>query len=241
LGDGVSIPDIRMLEVRLVGVGKEAFYGGAFFENLLEFFGLPVECEPELVGIVEIDGSGASPFFVELGMVAWTGDGTFLALGLGVRTLVSSSVVSFGCVEPCGFGFHFLSTGSDDAAVGAEGVGFGIVSSGVDGDVSDISERCRLVRVGDRLSLRRRSDRCTRHRRRRLRKSVGRRFSCAVGRLSAGGVRSARRRCWRVWWFLRHRLRLRNADFFRLRWRISIPRSIGLSSCLWRGLFHAWV
>ena len=132
---GESIPDIGMLEVSLVGVCKEAFYGGAFFENLLECFGLPVECEPELVGIVEIDGFGASPFFVELGMVAWTGDGTFLSLGLGVRTLVSSSVVSFGFVEPCGFGFHFLSTGSDAAAVGAEGVGFGIVSSGVDGDV----------------------------------------------------------------------------------------------------------
>ena len=184
----MSIPDIRMLEVRLVGVGKEAFYGGAFFENLLECFGLPVECEPELVGIVEIDGSGASPFFVELGMVAGTGDGTFLSLGLGVRTLVSSSVISFGFVEPCGFGFHFLSTGSDDAAVWAEWVGFGGVCSGVDGDAC-LLQAGRLVRVGDRLSLRRGPDRRTRHRRQRLRASVGRRFGCVSGRLSARGVR----------------------------------------------------
>ncbi len=131
----MAIPDIRMLEVSLVGVGKEAFYGGAFFENLLEGFGLPVECEPELLRIVEMDGSGASPFGVKLGMVAGTGDGAFLSLGIGVRALISSSVVSFGFVEPCGFGFHFLSTRSDDAAVWAELVGFGVVCSGVDGDV----------------------------------------------------------------------------------------------------------
>jgi len=88
-----------------------------------------------LLRIVELDGFGASSFFVELGMVAGTGDGSFLSLGLSVRTLVSSSVVSFGFVEPCGFGFHFLSTRSDDAAVWAELVGFGVVSSGVNGDV----------------------------------------------------------------------------------------------------------
>ena len=46
-------------------------------------------------------------------MVAGTGDGSFLSLGMGVRALISSSVGSFGFVEPCGFGFHFLSTGSD--------------------------------------------------------------------------------------------------------------------------------
>lgn len=129
------VPDIGMLEGGLVGAGKEAFDGGAFFENLLELFRRPVQCEAELVGIVEIDGFGASPFFVELGMVAGTGDGAFLSLGLGVRTLISSSVVSFRFVEPCGFGFPFLSTRSDDAAVWAELGGFGVVSSGVDGDV----------------------------------------------------------------------------------------------------------
>jgi len=131
----MAIPDIGMFEGGLVGVGKEAFYGGAFFENLLERFGISVECEPELLEIVELDGSGASPFFVELRMVAGTGDGAFLSLGLGVRTLISSSVGSFGFVEPYGFGFHFLSTGSDAAAVWAEWVGFGVVCSGVDGDV----------------------------------------------------------------------------------------------------------
>jgi len=135
LRNGMAIPDIGMLEGGLVGAGKEAFYGGAFFENLLELFGVPVECEAKLLGIVEIDGSGASPFFVELGMVAGTGDRAFVSLGLGVRALISSSAVSFRFVEPCGFGFHFLSTGSDGAAVGAELVGFGVVSSGVDGDV----------------------------------------------------------------------------------------------------------
>ena len=135
LGNGMPVPDIGMFEGGLVGLGKETFYGSAFFENLLELFGRPVQCEAELEGIVEIDGFGTSPFGAELGMVAGTGDRAFLSLGLGVRTSVSSSVVSLGFVEPCGFGFHFLSTGSDDAAVWAELVGFGIVSSGIDGDV----------------------------------------------------------------------------------------------------------
>jgi len=135
LGNGMAIPDIGMLEVRLVGAGKEAFYGGAFFENLLELFGLPVECEAKLLGIVEIDGFDASPFGMKLGMVARTGNGVLVSLGSGVRALISSSAVSFGFVEPCGFGFHFLSTRSDDAAVWAEWVGFGVVCSGVDGDV----------------------------------------------------------------------------------------------------------
>jgi len=145
LGNGMAIPDLGMFEGGLVGVGKEAFYGGAFFENLLERFGISVQCEPELLRIVEIDGFGASPFGAELGMVAGTGDGAFLSLGLGVRTLISSSVGSFRFVEPCGFGFHFLSTclranthrqaGSDAAAVWAEWVGFGVVCAGVDGDV----------------------------------------------------------------------------------------------------------
>ena len=135
LGNGMAIPDIGMLEGGLVGACKEAFYGGTFFENLLERFGISVECEAELLRVVEIDGSGASPFFVELGMVAGTGDGAFLSLGMGVRTLISSSVVSFDFIDPGGFGFHFLSTRSDDAAVWAELVGFGVVCSGVDGDV----------------------------------------------------------------------------------------------------------
>jgi len=134
LRNGESIPDIGMFEVRLVGVGKEAFYGGAFFEDPLACFGISGECEAELLGIVELDGSGASSFFVELGRVAGPRDGTFLSLGVGVRTLISSSVGSFGFVEPCGFGFHFLSPGSDALAVWAEWVGFGVVCSGVDGD-----------------------------------------------------------------------------------------------------------
>lgn len=135
LGDGESIPDIRMLEVRLVALRTEAFSGGAVFEALLELLGLSVEDDPELVGIVEIDGFGASPFGVDLEMAARPGDGIFLSVGVGVRTLISSSVVSFGLIEPCRLGFPFLSPGSDDAAVGAELGGFGVVSSGVAGDV----------------------------------------------------------------------------------------------------------
>ena len=44
-------------------------------------------------------------------------------------------MVSFGRIEPCGFGFPFLSTGSDGAAVRTELSRFGVVSSGVEGDV----------------------------------------------------------------------------------------------------------
>ena len=132
----MSISGIGMFEGGLVGVRKEAFAGSAFFEAVLDVGGLSVECEAELVRIVEIDGFGAAFFGVELGVVPGTGDGTFFPLGFGIGTSVSSSVVSFGLIEPGGFGFHFLSTRSDDAAVWPELGRFGVVSSKVEGDVS---------------------------------------------------------------------------------------------------------
>ena len=125
----MAISGIGMLEGGLVGVGKAAFGGGTFFEHVLECLRFPVECAAELLGIVEVGGFGAAFFGEELGVVAGTGDGTFPSLGFGIGTSVSSSVVSFGLIEPGGFGFHFLSTRSDDAAVCAELSRFGVVSS----------------------------------------------------------------------------------------------------------------
>lgn len=81
LSYSVSIADIGMFEGGLVGVRKEAFGGGAFFENLLELLGCSVERDSEVVGVIQIEGFGASPFGEEVGMVTGTGHGAVLSLG----------------------------------------------------------------------------------------------------------------------------------------------------------------
>ena len=81
LSDGVTISDIGMFKGSLVSVSEETFDRGAIFEDVFEFVGVSVESEAELEGVIEIDGLGASSFGAELGMVAGTGDGTFVSLG----------------------------------------------------------------------------------------------------------------------------------------------------------------
>ena len=77
----MPVPDIGMFEGSLVGVRKETFCGGAFFEYVLELPGLPVEREAELEGIIEIESFGASSFREEVRMVPGTADRAVLALG----------------------------------------------------------------------------------------------------------------------------------------------------------------
>ena len=117
---GVSVSDIGMFEGGLVGVCKETFDGGAFFEDVFEGFGLSVEHEAELVRIVEVDGFGTSFFGWEVGVVAGTRDGALGSFCKGIGTLVSSPAVSFGSIEPGRFGFPFLATRSDGAPVWTE-------------------------------------------------------------------------------------------------------------------------
>jgi hypothetical protein len=70
-----------MFEGGLVGVGKETFDGGTFFEDVFELPGLSVECEAELIGIVEVDGFGTAFLGWEVGVVAGTRDGALGSLG----------------------------------------------------------------------------------------------------------------------------------------------------------------
>lgn len=132
VGEGVQVGD--SVEITLVGDvpsvvlkdGEGSFGHGASFVGVLEVGGGAREFEA--VVIVKIDDAGTS-----VGVSVAVGTGLCLSF---VGTCPLFSAIAFFLVEPASSGFHFQACGAKEFSLFGVGVCEGVVSSGVEGDVS---------------------------------------------------------------------------------------------------------
>ena len=135
VGDGVELALVGDVPSVVLEDGEGSFSYGASFVGVLEVGGGAGQFEA--VVVVEIDDAGAS-----VGVSVAVGTGLCLS---SVWTKPLFSALAFVFVEPTSSGFHFQSGGTEEFAVCGIGVCEGVVSSGVEGDVSVSALLCDVL------------------------------------------------------------------------------------------------